>query len=104
MCFNLIFLQMIRQLHVVFGEWLLRDNSWDFVVDKKFKGAIIFFFLSDASTHVKLVEMDKDDYNLDMIREVMNLIYLLLDEMMQQMPPDTFPIHVTSDRQVRNLI
>ncbi|KAF3557561.1 hypothetical protein F2Q69_00010887 [Brassica cretica] len=91
-------------LHVVFGEWLLRDNSWDFVVDKKFKGAIIFFFSSDASTHVKLVEMDKDDYNLDMNREVMDLIYLLLDEMMQQMPPDTLPIHVTSDRQVQNLI
>ncbi|KAF3580399.1 hypothetical protein DY000_02028934 [Brassica cretica] len=40
--------------------------------------------------------MDKDDYNLDMNREVMDLIYLLLDEMMQQMPPDTLPIHVTS--------
>ncbi|KAF2565648.1 hypothetical protein F2Q68_00024128 [Brassica cretica] len=70
---------MIRQLHVVFGEWLLRDNSWDFVVDNTLANI-----------------MDKDDYNLDMNREVMDLIYLLLDEMMQQMPPDTLPIHVTS--------
>ena len=41
------------------------------------------FFLSDSSTHAELVEMAQEAYNLDMNREVMNLIYLLPDEMMQ---------------------
>ena len=58
------------------------------------------FFLSDSSTHAELVEMAQEAYNLDMNREVMNLIYLLPDEMMQQMAHDTLSIHVTSDRQV----
>ena len=60
--------------------------------------------MSDCSTHAELVEMTQENYNLDMNREVMDLIYLLPDEMMQQMAPDIPPIHVTNDRQVRNLI
>ncbi|KAL0691609.1 hypothetical protein Bca4012_091288 [Brassica carinata] len=62
-------LLMMRQLHAVYGEWLLNDCRWDFVVDNV-KGARIIF-LGEA-------------------------------EMMQA--PDTPPIHVTSDRQVRNLL
>ena len=46
------------------------------------KGARMFF-LSDGSTHAELVEMAQEAYNLDMNREVMNLTYLLPDEMMQ---------------------
>nr|VDD54225.1 unnamed protein product [Brassica oleracea] len=41
------------------------------------------FFLSDGSTHAELDEMAQKDYNLDMNREVMDLTYLLPDEMMQ---------------------
>ncbi|KAF3587985.1 hypothetical protein F2Q69_00030758 [Brassica cretica] len=62
-------LLMMRQLHAVYGEWLLKDCCWDFVVDNV-KGARMFFF-SEA-------------------------------EMM--MAPDTTPIHVTSDKRVRNLL
>ncbi|KAF2576055.1 hypothetical protein F2Q70_00005527 [Brassica cretica] len=65
----LVSLLMMRQLHAVYGEWLLKDYRWDFVVDNV-KGARIVF-LGEA-------------------------------EMMQA--PDTPPIHVTSDRQVRNLL
>ena len=36
------FLQMMRQLHAVYGEWLLKDCCWDFVVDNV-KGPRMFF-------------------------------------------------------------
>ncbi|KAF3602046.1 hypothetical protein F2Q69_00035980 [Brassica cretica] len=48
--------------------------------------------------------MAQEDYNLDTNREVVDFTYSLPEEMMQQMAPDTPPIHVTNDRQVRNLI
>ncbi|KAF2539294.1 hypothetical protein F2Q68_00020873 [Brassica cretica] len=88
---------MMRQLHAVYGEWLLKDGCWNFVVDH-FKGARVLF-LSEGSTHVDLVVMAQEDYNLDMNTESVELTYSL-----QQMAPDLPPIHVTSDRQVRNLL
>ncbi|KAF3584454.1 hypothetical protein F2Q69_00026860 [Brassica cretica] len=72
-------LLMMRQLHAVYGEWLLKDCRWDFVVDNV-KGARIIFW--------------GEDY--------VEITYSLPAEMMQA--PDTPPIHVTSDRQVRNLL
>ncbi|KAF3535375.1 hypothetical protein F2Q69_00023497 [Brassica cretica] len=93
---------MIRPLIVVYGEWFFRDNCWDFVVDNV-KGARMYF-LNDSSTHVDLVEMAQEDYNRDTNREVVDFTYSLPEEMMQQMAPDTPPIYVTNDRQVRNLI
>ncbi|KAF3599248.1 hypothetical protein F2Q69_00036296 [Brassica cretica] len=93
---------MDRQLHAVYGEWLLKDGYWNFVVDK-FKEARLFF-LSEGSTHAELVAMAQEDYNLDMNTESVQLAYSLPEAMMQQMAPDTPPIHVTSDRQVRNLL
>ncbi|KAF3485176.1 hypothetical protein F2Q69_00054406 [Brassica cretica] len=36
-------LLMMRQLHAVYGEWLLKDCRWDFVVDNV-KGARIIFW------------------------------------------------------------
>ncbi|KAF3501860.1 hypothetical protein F2Q69_00043899 [Brassica cretica] len=88
---------MMRQLHAVYGEWLLKDGCWNFVVDH-FKGARMLF-LSEGSTHADLVAMAQEDYNLDMNTESVELTYSL-----QQMAPDLPPIHVTSDRQVRNLL
>ena len=96
------FLQMDRQLHAVYGELLLKDDYWNFVVDK-FKG-VRMFFLSEGSTHAELVAMAQEDYNLDMNTESVQLAYSLPEAMMQRMAPDTPPIHVTSDRQVRNLL
>ncbi|KAL0694816.1 hypothetical protein Bca4012_061996 [Brassica carinata] len=55
---------MMRQLHAVYGEWLLKDCCWDFVVDNA-KGARVFFF-SEGSTHAELLAMVLEDYNLDM--------------------------------------
>ena len=94
------FLQMMRQLHAVYGEWLLKDCCWDFVVDNA-KGARMFF-LSEGSTHAELLAMALEDFNLDMSTESVEITYSLPAEMM--MAPDTLPIHVTSDRQVRNLL
>ncbi|KAF8093887.1 hypothetical protein N665_0375s0006 [Sinapis alba] len=88
---------MIRHIPVVYGEWSVKDDFWDFVVDKG-KGARIFF-LSEGSTHAELVEMAVEDYNLE--AEVVELTYLLPEAIRHQ---DTPPIHVTSDRQVQNLI
>ncbi|KAF2613035.1 hypothetical protein F2Q70_00011021 [Brassica cretica] len=88
---------MMRQLHAVYGEWLLKDGCWNFVVDH-FKGARMLF-LNEGSTHADLVAMAQEDYNLDMNTESVELTYSL-----QQMAPDLPPIHVTSDRQVRNLL
>ncbi|KAL0838190.1 hypothetical protein Bca101_090080 [Brassica carinata] len=91
---------MMRQLHAVYGEWLLNDCRWDFVVDNV-KGARIIF-LGEGSTHAELLAMAQEDYNLDMSTESVEITYSLPAEMMQA--PDTPPIHVTSDRQVRNLL
>ncbi|KAG5410403.1 hypothetical protein IGI04_006722 [Brassica rapa subsp. trilocularis] len=88
---------MMRQLHAVYGQWLLKDGCWNFVVDH-FKGARMLF-LNEGSTHADLVAMAQEDYNLDMNTEFVELTYSL-----QQMAPDLPPIHVTSDRQVRNLL
>ncbi|KAF3588801.1 hypothetical protein F2Q69_00026857 [Brassica cretica] len=93
-------LRMMRQLHAVYGEWLLKDFCWDFVVDNV-KGVRINFW-GECSTHAELLAMTQEDYNLDMSTESVEITYSLPAEMMQA--PDTAPIHVTSDRQVRNLI
>ncbi|KAF2584581.1 hypothetical protein F2Q70_00035913 [Brassica cretica] len=66
---------MMRQLHAVYGEWLLKDGCWNFVVDH-FKGARMLF-LSEGSTHADLVAMAQDDYNLDMNTESVELTYSL---------------------------
>ena len=81
------FSQMDRQLHAVYGEWLLKDGCRNFVVDK-FKGARLFF-LSKNLTHAELVAMAQEDYNLDMNTEYVELAYSLPEAMMQQMAPDT---------------
>ncbi|KAG5383148.1 hypothetical protein IGI04_034618 [Brassica rapa subsp. trilocularis] len=94
---RLVNAEMMRQLHAVYGEWLLKDGCWNFVVDH-FKGARMLF-LNESSTHADLVAMAQEDYNLDMNTESVELTYSL-----QQMAPDLPPIHVTSDRQVRNLL
>ncbi|KAF3606769.1 hypothetical protein DY000_02048855 [Brassica cretica] len=81
-------------LEVVFlyGEWLLKDGCWNFVVDK-FKGARPFFF-SESSTHDELVAMAQEDYNLHMNTESVELAYSLPEAMMQPVAPDTPPIYV----------
>ena len=94
------YLQMIFQLHAVYGEWLLRDFRWDFVVDD-LKGARLFL-LNEDSTHAELVAMAQEDYNLDMRTVSVEISYSLPAEMM--MAPGSLPIHVTSDRQVRNFL
>ncbi|KAF3585404.1 hypothetical protein F2Q69_00031322 [Brassica cretica] len=91
---------MMRQLHSVYGEWSLKDCRWDFVVDNV-KGARIIFW-GEGSTHVELLAMTQEDYNLDMSTESVEITYSLPAEMM--MAPDTAPIHATNDRQVRNLL
>ncbi|KAF3562241.1 hypothetical protein DY000_02017971 [Brassica cretica] len=85
--------KMMRQLHAVYGEWLLKDCRWDFVVDNV-KGARIFF-LSKGSTHAELLAMAQEDYNLDMSTKSVEITYSLPVEMM--LAPDTPPIHVTND-------
>ncbi|XP_056859970.1 uncharacterized protein LOC130508463 [Raphanus sativus] len=91
---------MIFKLHAVYGEWLLRDFRWDFVVDD-LKGTRLFL-LNEDSTHAELVAMAQEDYNLDMRSVTVEISYSLPAEMM--MTPGSPPIHVTSDRQVRNLL
>ena len=86
----------MRQLHAVYGEWLLKDCRWDFVVDNV-KGAKIIFW-GEGSTHAELLAMTQEDYNLDMSTESVEITYSLPAEMMQA--PDTPPIHVSSNRQV----
>ncbi|KAF3560908.1 hypothetical protein DY000_02015194 [Brassica cretica] len=66
---------MMRQLHAVYGEWLLKYGCWNFVVDH-FKGARMLF-LSEGLTHADLVAMAQEDYNLDMNTESVELTYSL---------------------------
>jgi len=90
----------MHTLHAVYGEWFLKDCYWEFFVDH-LKGARLFL-LSEGSTHAELVAMAQEDYNLDMSTKSVEITYSLPAEMMQA--PDTPPIHVTSDRQVQNLL
>ncbi|KFK39896.1 hypothetical protein AALP_AA3G302900, partial [Arabis alpina] len=80
----------------------MKDGVWQFVVDNLRGGRL--FFLSDGCTHGDLLEMVQVDYELDKKRELVEITYSLPETMMQHMAPDTPPVHVTNDRQVRNLI
>ncbi|KAF3552654.1 hypothetical protein DY000_02004741 [Brassica cretica] len=88
-------LWIMRQLHAVYGEWLLQDCCWDFVVDNV-KGARMFF-LSEGSTHDELLAMAQEDYILDMSTKSVEITYSLPTEMM--LAPYTPPIHVTKFRE-----
>ncbi|KAF3582863.1 hypothetical protein DY000_02032782 [Brassica cretica] len=90
-------LLMMRQLHAVYGEWLLKDCRWDFVVDNV-KGARIIF-LGEGSAHAELLAMAKEDYNLDMSTESVEITYSLPAEMM--LAPDTPPVHVETISEFR---
>ncbi|KAF3493114.1 hypothetical protein DY000_02054071 [Brassica cretica] len=61
---RLVNAELMRQLHAVYGECLLKDECWNFVVDH-FKGARMLF-LSEGLTHADLVAMAQEDHNLDM--------------------------------------
>ena len=58
--------------------------------------------MGEGLTHAELLAMAQEDFNLDMSTKSVEITYSLPAEMMQT--PDTPPIHVTSDRQVRNLL
>ncbi|KAF2537025.1 hypothetical protein F2Q68_00019628 [Brassica cretica] len=88
---------MMRQLHAVYGEWLLKDCRWDFVVDNV-KGGRIFFF-GEGSTHAELLAMAQEDFNLDMSTKSVEITYSLPAEMM--LAPDTLPIHVETVSEFR---
>ena len=60
--------------------------------------------MHDGCTHGELVEMAKEDYDLDKKTEMVELTYSLPTVTLEQMGHDTLPMHVTNDRQVRNLI
>ena len=60
--------------------------------------------MHDGCTHGKLVEMTQEDYDLDKKIEMVELTYSLPDVILEQMGHDTPHMHVTNDRQVRNLI
>ena len=58
----------------------------------------------DGCTHGELVDMTQEDYDLDKKTEMVELMYSLPGVILEQMGHDTPPMHVTNDRQVRNLI
>ncbi|KAL0732670.1 hypothetical protein Bca4012_008879 [Brassica carinata] len=62
------------------------------------------FLVHDGCTYDELLQMAQEDYDLDKKTEMVELTYFLPDVLLEQMGPDTPPMHVTSDRQVRNLI
>ncbi|KAF2536177.1 hypothetical protein F2Q68_00022290 [Brassica cretica] len=94
--------QEMAQIPVVYGEWVVKGSLWEFVVNNR-KGGRMFLVL-DGCTHGGLHEMALEDYGLDKKIEKVELTYSLPDVILQQMTPDTPTMHVTNDRQVRNLI
>ncbi|KAF2606880.1 hypothetical protein F2Q68_00043521 [Brassica cretica] len=56
-------------------------------------------FLSEGSTHVELLAMAQEDYNMDMSTESVEITYSLPAEMM--LAPDTPPIHVKTVSEFR---
>ncbi|CAN6829690.1 unnamed protein product, partial [Brassica oleracea] len=92
----------MAQIPVVYGEWVVKGSLWEFVVNNRKGGRM--FLVPDDCTHGELHEMAQEDYGLNKKIEKVELTYSLPDVILQQMAPDTPPMHVTSDRQVRNLI
>ncbi|XP_013658058.2 uncharacterized protein LOC106362756 [Brassica napus] len=92
----------MAQLPVVYGEWVVKGSLWEFVVNN-WKG-VRMFLVPNGCTHGELLEMAQEDYDLDKKIEKVVLTYSLPDVILQQMTQDTPPMHVTNDRQVRNLI
>jgi len=92
---------MVVQIPVVYGDWIMKDGTWHFEVDIRKGGRM--FILGDGFTHRQLVEMAQDDYNLYKM-EVVELTYALPSSMLQDMPHDTPPMHITNDRQVLSLM
>ncbi|KAG5393246.1 hypothetical protein IGI04_023209, partial [Brassica rapa subsp. trilocularis] len=90
------------QIPVVYGEWVVKGSLWEFVVNNRKGGRM--FLVSDGCTHGELHEMTLEDYGVDKKIEKVELTYSLPDVILQQMAPDTPPMHVMNDRQVRNLI
>ena len=92
----------MAQLPVVYGEWVVKGSLREFVVNNRKGGRM--FLVSDGCTHGELLEMALEDYGQDKKIEKVVLTYSLPDVILQQMAPDTPPMHVTNDRQVQNLI
>ncbi|CAN6983752.1 unnamed protein product, partial [Brassica oleracea var. botrytis] len=92
----------MTQIPIVYGEWVVKGSLWEFVVNNRKGGRM--FLVPDGCTHGELHEMALEDYGLDKKIEKVELTYSLPDVILQQMAPDTPLMHVTSDRQVRNLI
>ncbi|CAG7885692.1 unnamed protein product, partial [Brassica rapa] len=92
----------MAQTPVVYGEWVVKGFLWDFVVNNRKGGRM--FLVPDGCTHGELHEMALKDYGMDKKIEKVALTYSLPDVILQQMTPDTPPMHVTNDKQVRNLI
>ncbi|KAF3543583.1 hypothetical protein DY000_02007433 [Brassica cretica] len=92
----------MAQLPVVYGEWVVKGSLWEFVANN-WKGGRMFL-VPNGCTHGELLEMAQEDYDLDKKIEKVVLTYSLPDVILQQMTQDTPPMHVTNDRQVRNLI
>ncbi|CAA7052193.1 unnamed protein product [Microthlaspi erraticum] len=87
----------------VYGKWDRRDKgTWFFEVDDDKGGRL--FSLRDGCTYVELVDMAKDDYGVDKNAELLQIGYPLPDIMLQQLPIDSPPTFVTTDRQVQSLI
>lgn len=53
----------MTQLPAVYGEWVEKGSLWEFVVNKKKGGRM--FPLKDGCTHVELLQMVQEDYDLD---------------------------------------
>ena len=60
--------------------------------------------MHDGCTRGELVDMTQEYYDLDKKTEMVKLTYSLPYIILEQMDHDTPPMHVTNDRQVRNLI
>ncbi|KAF3578976.1 hypothetical protein DY000_02032044 [Brassica cretica] len=81
----------IAQIPAVYGEWVAKGSLWEFVVNNRKGGRM--FLVPDGCTHGELHEMAQKI-------EKVELTCSLPDVILQQMAPDTPPMHVTNDRQV----
>lgn len=51
------------QLSVVYGEWVVKNSLWEFVVDDRKGGKICFLY--DGCTYREFLEMAQKDYDVD---------------------------------------
>ncbi|KAL0885131.1 hypothetical protein Bca101_009113 [Brassica carinata] len=78
----------------VLREWKLNNESWKFMVNTRSGGKL--FTINEG---LKFDEMVHEDFGVNRLGNELELSYALPESMLRDMPKDTPPVFVNTDRQ-----